>query len=158
MAAAVFQVAVLAGARIEQGTESVGGVGRRRRRDPVLAEDAVADLEFELALEIHVAGREREGVWRGGRAARGRAASRLVFAGLEPGEVGRGSDEGFDGGAFVFAMALKRAGKERQGRPERDRREAQDAARLPRRSLQEQPMRAIAETGMRCVHASFVRN
>src|SRR5262245_31974569 len=156
MAAAVFQVAVLAGARIEQGAEPVGGVGRRRRRDPVLTEDAVADLEFELALEIHVAGGEREGIGRCGAAARGGAAAWLVFGGFELGEVGRGTDEVFRG--RVIAVGLRRAGKERQGRPERDHGEAQSSARLPRRSLDEQPMRATAETGMRCVHASYVRN
>src|SRR5262245_54398924 len=156
MAAAVFQVAVLAGARIKQGAEPVGGVGRRRRRDPVLAEDAVADLEFELALEIHVAGGERESIGRCGRAARSGAAAGLVFAGLGLGEVGGGTDEALDG--RVFAMGLKRAGKERQGRTESDHSEAQGAARLPRWSLHEQPMGATAETGKRCVHASFVRN
>src|SRR5262245_29853751 len=155
MAAAVFQVTVLAGARIEQGAEPVGGVGRRRRRDPILAEDAIANLEFELALEIHVAGGEREGIGRCGAAARGGTAAGLVFAGLELGEIGRGTDEAFRG---VFAVGLKRAGKERQGRPERNHGEAQSSARLPRRSLEEQPMRATAETGMRCVHASYVRN
>src|SRR5262245_1400931 len=142
MAAAVFQVAILAGARIEQGPEPVGGVGRGRRRDPVLAEDAVADLEFELALEIHVAGGEREGIRRCGRTARSGAAAGLVFAGLELGEVGRWRDEALDGG--VFAMGLNRAGKKRQRRPERDHREAQGAARLPRWSLYEQPMGATA--------------
>ena len=62
MPAPVLQMAVLAGARIEQRPEPVGGIGRSRRRDPVLAEDGVADLEVELALEVHVAGGGGEGV------------------------------------------------------------------------------------------------
>ena len=81
MAAAVLQMAVLAGARVEQRPEPVRGVGRGRRRDPVLAEDAVADLEVELALEIHIAGGKREGVRRVGRAARGGLAARLASPG-----------------------------------------------------------------------------
>ena len=82
MAAAVLQMAVLAGAGIEQRPKPVGGVGRGRRRHPVLAEDGVADLEVELALEIHIAGGEREGVGGVGRAARGGAAAGLLLARL----------------------------------------------------------------------------
>ena len=67
MPAAVLQMAVLAGARIEQRPEPVGGVGRGRRRDPVLAEDGVADLEVELALEVHDCRRRRRRRWRWSR-------------------------------------------------------------------------------------------
>ena len=64
MPAPVLEVTVLAGARIEQGPKPVGGVGRGRRRDPVLAEDGVADLEIELALEVEIAGGVRRRRWR----------------------------------------------------------------------------------------------
>ena len=91
----VFQVAVLAAARIEQRPEPVGSVGRGRSRHPVLTEDRIADLEVELTLEIHVAGREREGIGGVGRAARGGAAARLVLAGFGLAEVGGRREQSF---------------------------------------------------------------
>src|SRR3990170_6769957 len=120
MATAVLQMAALAGAGIEQRPEPVGGVGRGRRRHPVLAEDAIAHLEVELALEIHIAGGERESVGGIGRAARGRAAARLLLAVFELGEVGGGSKRALRGGVGAFAIGLERTGKERQRRPEKD--------------------------------------
>ena len=43
----------LAGARVEQRPQAIGGLGGRRRH-PVLAKQAIADLELLAALEIHV--------------------------------------------------------------------------------------------------------
>ena len=57
MAASVLQVAALAGARIVQRAETVGARRRRRRGDPQLAEDGVADLELGFALEADAAAR-----------------------------------------------------------------------------------------------------
>src|SRR3990170_4504822 len=118
MATAVLQVAALAGAGIEQRPEPIGSVGRGRRRYPILAEDAVSHLEVELALEVHIAGGERESVGGIGRAARGRAAARLLLARFELGDVGGGSKRALRGG--VSAIGLERTGKERQSRPEKD--------------------------------------
>ena len=121
MAAAVLQMAVLASARIEQRTEPVGGIGGGRRGNPGLAEDGVADLEVELALEIHIAGGEREGIGRGSTAARGGAAARRLFALLELGEVGGGPNQALDRRTGIFAVGLKRAGHKRQRRAKQDR-------------------------------------
>ena len=121
MAAAVLQMAVLAGARIEQRTEPVGSIGGGRRGNPGLAEDGIADLEVELALEIHIAGGEREGVGGGGRAARGGAAARRLLALLELGEVGRWPNQALDRRTGAFAIGLKRASHKRQHSAKQDR-------------------------------------
>src|SRR3989304_9817798 len=107
MATAVLQVGALAGAGIEQRPEPIGSVGRGRRRYPILAEDAVADLEVELALEIHIAGGERESVGGIGRAARGRAAARLLLARFELGDVGGRGKRALRGGVGAFAIGLE---------------------------------------------------
>jgi hypothetical protein len=83
MTSAVFQMAGLAGAGIEQGPEPVGGLGGRGRGDPILAEDGIADLEVELALEIHIAGGVGESVGVVHAPLRGRAAAGPVLSGLE---------------------------------------------------------------------------
>ena len=54
LAAAVLQVAALAGARVVERPEPVRRFGRRGRGNPELAEDAIADLEVELLGEPHV--------------------------------------------------------------------------------------------------------
>src|SRR3990170_8308968 len=133
MATAVLQVAALAGAGIEQRPEPIGGIGRGRRRYPILAEDAVAHLEVELALEVHIAGGEREGVGGIGRAARGRAAAGLLLAVFELGEVGGGGKRALSGGTGAGAIGLKRAGQERQSRTEQDSAGKTRAARPARR-------------------------
>ena len=61
-AAAILQVAALAGARIEEGPQPVRRRGRARRRHPDLPEDAVAHSEVALALEGHVGGGMRKRV------------------------------------------------------------------------------------------------
>ena len=86
-AAAVLEVAGLAGAGVEQRPEAVGGLRRGGRGHPELAEEAVADLEVELALEGHVGRGAREGVGvRRLLAGRGAAGQRLEALGR--GEVG----------------------------------------------------------------------
>ena len=104
--APVLQMAVLAGAGIEQRPEPVGGIGRSRRRDPVLAEDGVTDLEVELALEVHVAGGGGEGVGVGHARLRGGAAAGLVLALLGLGEIGGRRREAGDARIGARAMAL----------------------------------------------------
>ena len=66
-------------------------------------------------------------------AARGGAAAGLVLALFELGEVGRGREQALERGAGVFAIGLKRAGKERQSRAEQDRAGKTRAARPARR-------------------------
>src|SRR3546814_1196780 len=95
MAAAVLQVATLAGGRVEQRPKAVVRGGGRRRRHPKAAKQAVADLEVELALEAHVGGAVREGVGvdrllRGS----GTAGKRLEL--LRPAEVGGRRDHRLD--------------------------------------------------------------
>src|SRR3990170_5420051 len=156
MATAVLQVAALAGAGIEQRPEPIGGIGRGRRRYPILAEDAVAHLEVELALEVHIAGGEREGVGGIGRAARGRAAARLLLARFELGDVGGGSKRALRGGVSAGAIGLKRTGKERQSRPEKDGAGKTRLARPARRCSLRRLGYGTAGPGMGCVHSSFV--
>ena len=155
MAAAILQMAVLAGAGVEQRPQSVGGIGRGRRRYPALAEDAVADLEIELALEIHVAGGEREGVGGRGRAARRGTAAGFILSLFELGEVRGGLNQVFGGSIGAFAMSLEDAGKERQSRAEED---CADQARRTRPSRRSALRQLCVGTGMGCVHASFFRS
>ena len=148
MAAAVLQMAVLAGAGIEQRSQAVGGVGRGRRGHPVLAKDGVADLEVELALEIHIAGGEREGVGGVGRAARGGAAARLLLARFGFAEVGGRREQALHRGVDALAIGLQRADKQRQCRPERDRSADAGTACRSRRSSQGRLDDAIARPGI----------
>ena len=62
MAAAVLEVAALAGPGIVEGAETVGGKGRRGAGDPEFLEQPVAELEVELPLKAHVFRGLREGV------------------------------------------------------------------------------------------------
>ena len=55
MAAPVFQVAALAGTRVEERPQPVRGQRRRGRRDPEFFEQTVADLEVQLTLERDIA-------------------------------------------------------------------------------------------------------
>jgi hypothetical protein len=90
MAALSFRWQFWGGAELNRGP-SPSEASVETARDPVLAEDAVADLEFELALEIYVAGGQREGI---GREVLPEVAPPPGFS--SPGsslEVRRGSDE-----------------------------------------------------------------
>ena len=120
--APVLQMAVLAGAGIEQRPEPVGGIGRSRRRHPVLAEDGVADLEVELALEVHVAGGGGEGVGVGHARLRGGTAAGLVLALLGLGEIRGRRGEAGDARIGARAMALPGAKDQRQARAKRNQR------------------------------------
>ena len=60
--APILEVAVLAAARIEQGTQPVRCLGRGRRTDPGLAEQGVAELEPLFLLEAQIGKAEREDV------------------------------------------------------------------------------------------------
>ena len=62
MPAAVLQVTALAGSRVEQWAEAVGGLRRGWRRNPELAEQRVAELERRLLLEAQVGRELRERV------------------------------------------------------------------------------------------------
>ena len=82
MAASVLQVAALAGARIVQRAETVGAGRRRRRRDPQLAEDGVADLEVGFAFKADAVREMRERFARVDAVLRRGAAARVLFARL----------------------------------------------------------------------------
>jgi hypothetical protein len=125
-------MAVLEGTRVEQRAKPVRGISRRGRRHPVLAEDAGADLEVELALEIHITGGQREGVRRIRRAARRGAAARLVLAVLALAEVGSWRKQARQS-LIAAGAGLGDAGKERQGRAEGNRAGEKRAARAFRR-------------------------
>src|SRR5262245_65389963 len=114
VASSVLQMAVLAGAGIKQRPEPVGGISRGRGRDPVLAEDGIADLEVELALEIHVAGGGGEGVGVGHACLGGRAAAGLVLALLDLGKICGRRDETRDTRVGAGAEAPPGAEYERQ--------------------------------------------
>ncbi len=58
----VLEVALLAGAGIEQRPETIRSLGRGRRRHPRLPEEAVSELELLLALEGKVGEGMGEGV------------------------------------------------------------------------------------------------
>lgn len=158
MTATVLQMAVLAAARIEQRAEPVRGVGGGRCRDPQLAEYGVADLEVELALEVHVARRKREGVCRAGRAARGGAAAGPVFARFGLGEVSGGLKQAFDRVVRVLAVSLDHAGKKRQSCAKEHSAEQERAPRVSQHCLPQRLCYAITEPGMGYVHSSFFRS
>jgi hypothetical protein len=105
------------------------------RGDPVFAEDAVADLEVELALEIHIARGEREGVRRVGRAARGGFAPWLRLAYLELGEIGGRREQGVERGVGAGPMSGYGASEKRKGRAKSDGAEEERARRSARRSI-----------------------
>ena len=93
-AAPVLGVTGLAGARVEQRPQAIGGLGGRRRRHPVLAKQAIADLELLAALEIHVGRGLREDVGVDHLAGGGRAGLHGL-EGLGLGEIaGRRGDGG----------------------------------------------------------------
>src|SRR5262245_43950354 len=129
-------MAVLAGAGIKQRPEPVGGISRGRGRDPVLAEDGVADLEVEFALEVHVAGGGGEGVGVGHACPRGGAAARLVLALLNLGKVGRRCRQSRGGSVAAGAKTLPGAGDKRQACAKRNQRGKRKLTRQdwPRRS------------------------
>ena len=112
MSAPIFQMTGLTGARIEQRAQPVGSIGRGRRRDPILAEDGVADLKIELALDVEIAGGAGEGIRRVVAAARGGIAAGLVLAGLKLGKIDR---------RRAGAMDFKNANKQRKCESERNR-------------------------------------
>ncbi len=157
MTAAVLQMAVLAAARIEQRSQSVRRVGRGRRRHPVPPEDAVANLEVQLALEVHIAGRQGEGVGGRSRAARSGAAAGLVLARLGLGEVGGRGEQVADRRGRVFAIGRDRAGDERQSSAENHRAGKQPDSCPVRRGVLRRLTCENAETLAGCVQASFVR-
>ena len=100
MAAAILQVAVLAGAGVVEGAEAVGRAGRGGGGDPGLAEKRVAELELHLAFEGHVGGVLREDVG-GGQDADCGGAGRFGLEGFGLGEVGGRGEDGGDLGGFL---------------------------------------------------------
>ena len=54
MAAAVLQMASLAGSCVEQRPKPVGCLGRRRRGNPKLAKQSIANPEIQLSFEADV--------------------------------------------------------------------------------------------------------
>ena len=114
MAAAVLQVAVLAGAGVEERAQPVGGLRRRRRRNPDLAEEAVAELEVEFVLDLHIAGGIGEGVGVVHAAPRCGAAAGVLLPRLGPREIGNRGGEGRGGGIGAGAIALPGTEEERQ--------------------------------------------
>src|SRR3546814_758727 len=89
--APVLQVTALAGARVEERAEAVGGFGRAGRGHPELAEDAVADPKVELALEAHIGGRLGEDAAID-RLERGRGAAGIELVGFGGREIRRRLD------------------------------------------------------------------
>ena len=103
MAAPVFQVATLAGTRVKERPQPVRGQRRRRRRDPELLEQPVADLKVQLPLERNVARGQRKRIGIAARADRC-GPCRVRLKGFGPVEFGRGGgDLGDPGGLFCGA-------------------------------------------------------
>ena len=120
MAAPVLQMAALAGARVEDRTQPVGSLRRRRRRNPDLAENAVAELERALFLEGDVGRGVRKGILVDPLARRsGAALHQLELLGF--GEIGGRPGDGHDpreiGGRNIVARGGEtgRAGGTRDG-------------------------------------------
>ena len=139
MAAAVLQVAALAGARVEQRPKPVRGLGRRGRGYPQLAEQAVAELEGAFFLEGQVGRGMREGVLVDALA--GSAGAPLhQLEGFGPGEVRCRPGDGRDArqilGGQVVACRLQAgrhvAGNGEDARHQEDRGGDAGASRQPR--------------------------
>jgi hypothetical protein len=113
MAAAILEVAALAGACVVERPEPVGRLGRGRCYHPVALEEAVADEEIGALLERQVGSRQREGIGAVGLLMR-RGAARMPLERLRLGEVaGRLQDRRHIG-------ACQRQRKQRQSADDTD--------------------------------------